>query len=270
MSLQIDDALSEGFQRTVARSGLLLVAVGIAFSFANAVVSQSLTNQLFDLMEQSFDQSFQQGPGPNPFTQTERGPTPFALPIPLPVLGLLSLLSIFVAEAIHIVGIRVFASDHTESIPGALAKRRIGLATINGVVGGIVAGVFTLFGLILLIVPGIYVAISLVFVRQEIAVADKNFVDALGDSWSLTAGDRWELLGLGIIVIVINLVASSPTGLLFFLDQSVGTALSIVISGFTTVFAIAVLTRAYEQLRREREAELGIDGDGGDGATVAG
>ena len=172
-----------------------------------------------------------------------------------------------VAEAIHIVSIRVFASDHTDTVPGAMATRRIGLATINGVVGGIVASVLTLLGLVFLIVPGIYVAISLLFVRQEIAVADKNFIDALADSWGLTAGSRWELLGLGIIVIVINFVASSPVMLFGFLDYTVGAVLSTVISGVTTVFAIAVITRAYEQLRQERDAKLGLDDEHGDTDT---
>ncbi|WP_136716403.1 hypothetical protein [Halorientalis salina] len=260
MSLQIDDALREGFQRTFARSGLLLVAVFVAFGFANAVISQSLSQQLFEWMT-SFDQPIPQEGAP--FGPRMDQETPFALPIPLPALALLSLLTVLIAEAIHIVAIRVFASENTESIPDGAATRRIGLATINGVVGGIVAGVLTVLGLILLIVPGIYVAISLFFVRQEIAVADKNFVDALADSWSLTDGDRWELLGLAIIVIVINLVASSPTTVLFFLDQAIGTAVSLVVSGLTTVFGIAVATRAYEQLRREREADLGLDGENG-------
>ena len=262
MSLQIDEALQEGFHRTFARSGLLLVAAFVAFGFANAVISQSLSGEMMGVLERAVEQPAQQSQPPfGPGTNQE---TPFAVPLPLPVLGLLSLLTALVAEAIRIVAVRVFASDHTDSVPRSLATRRIGLATINGVVGGIVAGIFTVLGLVFLVVPGIYVAISLFFVRQEIAVADKNFVDALGDSWSLTAGNRWELLGLAVIVIVINLIASSPSAVLVFLDPAIGTSVSLVIGGFTTVFGIAAATRAYEQLRRERDAKLGLDdGDGG-------
>lgn len=259
MSLAIDDALQEGFQRTFARSGLVLIAVFVAFGFANAIVSQSFSQQMFEVMQQSFDQSLQQGP--NPFGRGMQTETPFALPLPLSVLGVLTLLSIVVAEAIHIIAIRVFASEQADSVPDDVATRRIGLATINGIVGGVIAGVLTVLGLIFLVVPGIYIAISLFFVRQEIAVADKNFIDALGDSWSLTEGNRWELLGLAIIVIVINLIAGSPSVVLAFLDRTVASAVSIVIGAVTTTFGIAVATRAYEQLRRERAERLGLGDD---------
>jgi len=263
MALEIDTALREGFERTFARAGLILIAVFVLFGFANAVISQSLSAQVFTLLEQSFDQSFQQEP--SPFGPEAQTPTPFAVPLPLSVLALLSLASVLVAEAIHVVSIRAFASDQTDAIRRELATRRIGLATINGVVGGIIAGTLTLLGLIFLVVPGIYVAISLFFVRQEIAVADKNFIDALADSWSLTDGNRWELLGLAVIVIVINLVASSPGTLIGYLDRTLATSVSIVVSAVTTVFGIAVATRAYEQLRRERDAKLGLDDDGDTG-----
>lgn len=258
MSLQIDEALREGFQRTVARNGLILVGVFVVFGLVNAVIGQSLSAQSIELADQFGDQAIQQ-PGANPFGPGSGGATPFALPIPLPVAGLLTFLTIFVAEALKIVGIRVFAGEDTETISGTTVKRRIVLATLNGVVGGLIVAILTALGLILLVVPGIYIAISFFFVRQEIAVADKNFVDALGDSWSLTEGNRWELLGLAIIVVVINFVASSPTLVLFFLSQEVASVVSVVVSAATTVFGMAVATRAYVQVR-----------DGGEAASTAG
>ncbi|MFB6178990.1 MAG: hypothetical protein ABEI77_04620 [Halorientalis sp.] len=260
MSLQIDDALRDGAQRTIARSGLLLIAVFVVFGFANTVLSQSLSNVIFDNLHRLFEQSVQQGP--NPIDQSARSPTPFAIDLSLPALGVLSLLSILIAEAIHIVAIRVFASEYTDTVPAELASRRLGLATINGIVGGIVAGVFTLVGLVFLVVPGIYIALSLLFVRQEIAVADENFIDALAGSWGLTEGNRWELLGLALIVLVINAIAGSPAIALGFVDETLGTILSTILGALTSVFAIAVITRAYEQLRQERDAKLGLEDEG--------
>jgi len=264
MSLQIDQALREGFNRTIARSGLILVGVFLVFSFANAVVAQSFSQQMLEFAQQFSDQPIQpgQGAGQTPFAPGAGQQTPLAVPLPLPVLGLLSLAGAIVAEAIRIVAIRVFASDNTESVPGETVRRRIVLATLNGIVGGFVVYLLTAIGLVLLIVPGVYIALSFFFVRQEIAVADKNFVDALRDSWALTAGDRWELLGLAVIVFVINLVASSPTLVLSFLDQTVATVLGIVIGSFTAVFGIAVATRAYTQLTAERTATADEPDDG--------
>jgi hypothetical protein len=257
MSLQIDEALRDGFNRTVARSGLLLVGVFLVFGLGNAVISQSFSQELTTVLEQTANQNI--ATGQTPLVGDNTQPTPFAVSLSLEVLGLLSVLVAVVAEALTIVAVRVFASDYTESIPGHLVSRRIALATINGVVGGLIALVLIVLGAIFFVVPGIYAAISLLFVRQEIAVDDKNFVDALGDSWSLTAGNRWEVLGLAIIVIVINLVAGSPGLVLGFLDPTVGALASVVISSFTGVFATAVTTRAYQQLRRGREARDGPD-----------
>ncbi|WP_247009896.1 hypothetical protein [Halorientalis litorea] len=264
MSLQIDEALREGFNRTIARSGLILVGVFLVFSIANAVVAQSFSQQMLEFAQQFSDQPIQSGQnaGQVPFAPGGGQQTPLAVPLPLPVLGLLSLVGAIVAEAIRIVAIRVFASDNTESVPGETVRRRIVLATLNGVVGGFVVYLLTAIGLVLLVVPGVYIALSFFFVRQEIAVADKNFIDALRDSWSLTAGNRWELLGLAVIVFVINLVASSPTIVLAFLDQTVATLLGLVIGSFTAVFGIAVATRAYAQLTDERAATGGDPDEG--------
>lgn len=264
MSLQIDEALREGFNRTIARSGLVLVGVFLVFSIANAVVAQSFSQQMVEFAQQFSDQPIQSGQnaGQVPFAPGGGQQTPLAVPLPLPVLGLLSLVGAIVAEAIRIVAIRVFASDNTESVPGETVRRRIVLATLNGVVGGFVVYLLTAIGLVLLVVPGVYIALSFFFVRQEIAVADKNFIDALRDSWSLTAGNRWELLGLAVIVFVINLIASSPTIVLAFLDQTVATLLGLVIGSFTAVFGIAVATRAYAQLTDERAATGGDPDEG--------
>lgn len=264
MSLQIDEALREGFNRTIARSGLILVGVFLVFSIANAVVAQSFSQQMLEFAQQVSDQPIQPGQnaGQTPFAPGPGQQTPLAVSLPLPVLGLLSLVGAIVAEAIRIVAIRVFASDNTESVPGETVRRRIVLATLNGVVGGFVVYLLTAIGLVLLVVPGVYIALSFFFVRQEIAVADKNFIDALRDSWSLTAGNRWELLGLAVIVFVINLIASSPTLVLSFLDQTIATLLGIVIGSFTAVFGIAVATRAYTQLTDERAAAADEPDDG--------
>jgi uncharacterized DUF497 family protein len=253
MSLQIDTALREGFRRTVSRNGLLLVGVFLVFSFLNLVLSQSLFEALEPVLLEQFstlpEQSLEQ------FRQTFDEPRPFAVPIPPSVGAALTVLAAVVAEAIRIVSIRVFATEETDSFPQATASHRLVAATINGIVAGILVSLAIGAGLILLLVPGIFIALSFFFVRQEIAVENKTFIDAMRDSWTLTGGNRWELLGLAVILLVIGFIASSPSIVLSFVSPMASTALGTTIGSVTTVFAIAVTTRAYEQLRRER-AEL--------------
>ncbi|PSP84723.1 hypothetical protein BRC83_04585 [Halobacteriales archaeon QS_1_68_17] len=256
MSLRIGAALQEGFSRTFRRNGLVLVAVFVLFGLANAVVSQSFTAAQTALMADGFGQMPGGQPGGAPGVGElvpgvgSGDPTPLALPIPLPVAGLLALAFAFVAEGLRIVSIRVFASDETAVVPGELVRRNIGVAVLNGVVAGIIVTIAVVLGLIALILPGIFLAVSFFFIRQAIAVEDENFMGALSRSWELTKGNRFGLLGLAIIVWVINLIVGIPTAGFLFLNPLAGTLLSVVISGFTTVFGIAVATRAFEQVRR--------------------
>lgn len=253
MSLAIDEALREGFERTVSRNGLLLVGVFLVFSFLNLVVGQSLARAfepvLFDQLSTLPDRTFRQ------FRQSFQQPRPFAIPLPYPVALALTLLVAVVAEALRIVSIRVFAAEDSTTFPTATAAHRIVAATINGVVAGIIVSIATGLGLILLVIPGLFVALSFFFVRQEVAVENKNFIDAIRDSWTLTSGNRWELLGLAVILFVVSFVANSPGIVLGFVSPLASTLVSTIIGSATTVFGIAVATRAYEQLRRER-AEL--------------
>ena len=46
---------------------------------------------------------------------------------------------------------------------------------------------------VLAIWPGVFIALSFFFVRQEIALENKNFIEALQDGWVMTRGERVEL-----------------------------------------------------------------------------
>jgi uncharacterized membrane protein len=69
----------------------------------------------------------------------------------------------------------------------------------------ILAGLATLGGFILLIVPGIIIAIMLS--QSEYLVVDKGLgpVAALRESRALTKGARWQLFVFGLVVLLVNL-----------------------------------------------------------------
>ena len=109
----------------------------------------------------------------------------------------------------------------------------------------------TYLGLVLFVLPGVFIALSFFFVRQDIALENKNFINALQDGWAMTRGERFELFGLGGIIFMISLVASSPATVLFFLSPTVALLLGTVTSAATSLFGIAVVTRAYQQLKSD-------------------
>ena len=73
---------------------------------------------------------------------------------------------------------------------------------------GIVAGIAIGFGMILLIIPGLYV-MALLYVYVPAIVFEKAGFSALGRSEELTKGYRWAIVGVVIILYIINLVISS-------------------------------------------------------------
>jgi hypothetical protein len=266
MSLDLADALSDGLRRTFERSGLLLVASFLALGLVSAVSGQTISaaatrfarDQLAQLPPDAFA-----GPGGAGGPPALPGPeqTPLALPVPLPVALLLLLAVALLAEGVRIVAVRTLVSDETDTIPGSLVTRNIAVATLNGFVGGVVVFILVGVGLLLFVVPGIFLALSFFFVRQEIAVADRNFVDALSASWELTSGHRLVLFALALVLFVVTAVVSLG------ISAAVGvvgsplltTGVTVAVGAVTTVFSVAVTSRAYVQLtdtdRSDDEAE---------------
>jgi hypothetical protein len=140
-------------------------------------------------------------------------------------------------------------SDRTDTVPAAYIRRNIVVATLNGFVGGLVVLTLTAIGLVLLVVPGVFLALSFFFVRQEIAVRDVNFVDAMAGSWALTSGHRVELFGLAVVVFFAGLAAAIPGFIVGFASPAAGTALNAIARAVVLTFGVASAARAYDQLR---------------------
>jgi hypothetical protein len=271
MSLDIGKALRDGVDRTTARNGLALAAVFVVFRLVDAVVTQSLIRVwaeqiLNDLAEnppslegtEVTAAEFQELITEIRASIAESNQLTYLDSLSLPeLLGLAFLLAI-VAEAIRIVAVRVFVSSETESIPADLVTRNLLPAVLNGVVGGIVVGLLITAGLVFLIVPGIFIAIAFLFLRQEIAVEDKNFIDAMSGSWGLTSGNRLELFGLVVFLAVLGIAVSFFLAVLgiavsFVLGLlgggTVGVVLDTAVSAIVLTYSVAVVSRAYDQLR---------------------
>jgi len=251
MSLDIGAALREGAARTVERNGLLLVGVFVLIGLATAVASQSLGAALPDALPQNATNGSAVPGGPG--FGGEDQPTPLALPMPAVVAAALTVAMTVLTEAVRIVSVRTFVSDETERVPRGFVGRNIGLATLNGLLGALVVGVLVAVGLVLLVVPGLFLAVGFLFVRQEIAVEDANFVDAMANSWALAKGNRIEVLVLAVVVVAVDLLSSlpqfAPIGAL------PATLATTVLGAVTAVFGIAVVSRAYAGVQTETETE---------------
>lgn len=264
MSIDIGQALREGVSRTTAKNGLLLAAVFAGIALLTTVLSQSLA---LAVLEFSIESMQEISPGEiEGITQAEydqfmtdaeqfRGTLPLALGISAGAAagGLLAVA--LIAEATSIVAVRVFSADETEAISGEIATDNILLATINGFVGKIFVWGLIILGLAFLILPGIVLAVLFYFLRQEIALNDKNFVQAMADSWRITKGNRLEVFLIGFVLVVVSQLEAVTSAIIGVVSTTGGVIGAAIVGGLLGVFGAAVATRAYVQIDEPSDEE---------------
>lgn len=243
MTLQIGRALSRSVTKTLSRAGLTFVALlGLA-----QLAFLAATNTLFEAFFARLDL---------PAGTTTSTSFPLSLPISMTAAGALVVVMLLVFQVINVVLIRVMAADR-QAITREAYTRRMVWVVCNSIVVGIVTGLLTMIGFVLLVIPGLFLMVSLLFAVVYVADQDENFVSAIRDSWSLASGNRWRLFGL-LLVVLAGFFAVS-FGLQFLLPA--GSALTLVASTVLNtvivVYQLAVITEAYRQLRGEDEPGQG-------------
>lgn len=248
MSIDISAVLEGGYERTIAPTGLQFAVIFYVISLLGALFSVDAEPVPTDSI-----------PG-DMAPAAGGGPTPPSLGLSPGIAGLVSLLLGIVSVVVTIAAIRTFVAGETETVPREFARRNIAWAGVNFVVGGIVFAIIVGVGFVLLVIPGLFLLVSLFFWTIFVAVEDENFVEGLQSSWELTGGHRLVLFALGVIVVVVALVVSVVFGIpALFLPDVLGFLLSEVGSALLTVFFLATGAEAYTQL---------VAGDGEEQATV--
>ncbi len=128
-----------------------------------------------------------------------------------------SLLSIFVTIGMTIAFLKLYDGKKT-SIEDVFSQYKYFLPYVGGTV---LYGIIVLLGLILLILPGIFLGVRLQFYKYLILDENLNPVHALKRSWSITEGQVWHLIGyslsvfgvliLGALALGIGLLVAIPT-----------------------------------------------------------
>ncbi|MDG5776289.1 hypothetical protein QA599_07530 [Haloarculaceae archaeon H-GB1-1] len=237
-SLSIGAAFGVGARRLASRAGLsLLGAYGVAM-----LVYQVL---FASIIEQAV---VRYGLPPVGY--------PFAVDAPVSVLAVGLLVLLVGLTALSVVAVRTFVAGVREEIPREFYTRRMGWATLNMLLAGLVVGLAVFVGTLLLVIPGIVAYVALVFTTMYVAVEDENFLAAMQRSWRLARGN---LLLLFVLVFVL-VVGSGVVGAIFGVAVTFGTLAAGVEQGWqslamsvlyvpVTLYVLAVLSSAFEQLR---------------------
>jgi hypothetical protein len=137
---------------------------------------------------------------------------------------------------------------------------------------GLISGVATLVGLLLLIVPGLLITAIWSTASAAVVIEHMTASQALQRAWALSKGSRLRMLGLlAIALLAIGLVVFVMVGLIFAatiaLGEPIGTKISdFLLAPLTTLGLFQIMTvgstATYVALRQARE------GAGGGIATV--
>ncbi|WP_414836798.1 hypothetical protein [Candidatus Nanohalococcus occultus] len=231
MELDIFEALSDGFERTFQKNGLMLAGLYFILGLVTTAASQTLAqSNLYDPI----------GTG-----------TALALPVPIEAAAVIAGVAYLASLVLTIVSIRTFVSEETETIREEFYSRNMLMAALNLIAGGLAFALIVTAGFIALIIPGFFLLTALYYWNVYVTVEDENFIEALESSWNLTEGHRFKLFVLGATVLVGTGVFTSFFGLpSFFGFELAGALLGQIASAITGVFTIATMAQAYNQLRQ--------------------
>lgn len=259
MAFDIADALHKGFDRTTTRVAVVFMAILFVLGTLNELVGIGMARWLLD---QPFARDLPFG-GPVPAT-----PAVDVAPINPAVGGALSLLFSILILVATIAAIRTFVTSETERVPREHFSRRILWAGLNYFFGAIAFVIIVGIGLILLIIPGIFLLVTLWFWTVFVAVEDENFIDALGSSWALTRGNRLYLFVLGLAVVILSAIFSTIFTLGGAIGGLVGLLLGQAAFAITTTFTLATVAQTYNILTNEARIDSGTDEPSADDVIV--
>jgi hypothetical protein len=147
----------------------------------------------------------------------------------------------------------VFAGDALRA-----AARRLPVVSVTV----LLVAVATLLGCVLLIIPGIFVAVRLYVSAQAVVAEDLGPVDGIRRSNQLVEGNGWRVLGIsilvGLIAAVLAALAGAPFQIAAVAADSRGLALvgQILTDGFSLSFAALAGTLLYFDLRARHGGAL--------------
>jgi hypothetical protein len=235
-------ALAEAVRRLRGRRGVALGALFVAVGVATIVARETL-------LDASVEQYIAAGGDPSTLpVDTAAVGSALSLETSYGVALLLFAVVALLAEYAAVVTLRVMAG---ESLAGA-ARRRVGRTVAVGFLVGVVVRLLIGVGLVAFVLPGVFLAVSLLFAHAAVAVDDAGFGDAFGTAWELAAGRRFDVLGVVSLLLALYLV---PRVAVAVVPGATGLLLGGVAIGASNLLSSGVVGRAYVAAKRNGETE---------------
>ncbi|WP_415381529.1 hypothetical protein [Halosimplex sp. TS25] len=252
MSVSVGDTLEDAVQRLLTVPGLLVVVLFLGFRLANPVIYETffargiefalreaggytIRELEAELIERGYSSLLPLLDG-----LTETG-MDVSFPIAVAMLAVLP----FVAELLHVVGVRALAARDPNSVPLEEITSGLPGAYAKSLVANFVALVLIVLGALFFLIPGIALAVLFFFVRHRIALAGDGVFEAISQSYALVKENALQMFALAAVFWLTYLVVTFISGLVPLGDLT-GPFRRAVETG-VIVFGISMLTSAYLQ-----------------------
>ena len=118
------------------------------------------------------------------------------------------------------------------------------------IVVALLSGIAIFIGLLLLVIPGIWIGVSLVPVIAIVMFEDRGIIDSMRRSFSLVSGNWWQVFLVVIVLAVINIVL----GLFTALPGAIGFLVLVVVTAITLTIQAFAMYVTYDELRSAADA----------------
>ena len=123
------------------------------------------------------------------------------------------------------------------------------------IVAGVLAALGVILGLILLIIPGLYLLTRWILIIPVIVLEGRTAGESFGRSWELVRGFAWNVFGVIVLTILILIGFRIALDIVLFpLSNEIQSLLTELIAGtLATPFAVLAWTLLYFRLREAKE-----------------
>jgi hypothetical protein len=150
---------------------------------------------------------------------------------------------------------RAVAAEVAGQDPSVEQSYRFGFHRLGSVLlVSVLVGLATVAGLILFVIPGIWIGVRLAVSIEALVVEGRRGTEAMGRSWSLVGGHWWHafftLVVAALLVGVVNAVITVPFSATNWFVQAVAAAVATVV---TLPYGVLVGVLLYLDLRARKE-----------------
>jgi hypothetical protein len=151
---------------------------------------------------------------------------------------------------------RAVAAEVAGQDPSVEQSYRFGFHRLGSVLlVSVLVGLAVIGGLILFIIPGIYIGIRLCVTIEALVIEGRRGTEAMGRSWALVGGHWWHSFGAlvvgGLLTSIVNAVITAPFGDTGWFIQAVAAAMATVV---TLPYSALVGVLLYLDLRARKES----------------